>query len=372
MLIRTFEASGGRVELGVGGGITVDSVPVREWQECLHKAEPLARAAGSRLIEGLDDRPALVPRRPAFVRACSRPSSPSTAARSDWPTTSRGWRARSGSCTAGICPPTWSSGSPTWPVRRAALPRSAVRVHVIPSGTGLDVSVTSRTLGPRLETCTLALATRSAVSWRHKWADRTELQAAEELTAPALPYFLDPAGRVAETSRGNLFVQGADGVWRTPPAGDHVLPGVTRRALLDELGDRGVGGRDRARRRHRRLSEARAAVWTSSLSGVVAVSELDGRALAVDDTAVRLDPLARACGHRIGGGWDHRRRRGLIDPVAAATLLCSDQLARFRRLRHGDRRAQQRHPKISWSARMCCQRVGGPFAASSERTRHGR
>ena len=100
------------------------------------------------------------------------------------------------------------------------------------------MSVTSRPLGPRLETCTLALATRSAVSWRHKWADRTELQAAEELTAPALPYFLDPAGRVAETSRGNLFVQGADGVWRTPPAGEHVLPGVTRRALLDELGDR--------------------------------------------------------------------------------------------------------------------------------------
>ena len=114
-------------------------------------------------------------------------------------------------------------------------------MHVIPSDAGLDVSVTSRVRSDRgWQTCTLALATRSAVSWRHKWADRRELQAAEELTAPALPYFLDPAGRVAETSRGNLFVQGADGVWRTPPAGEHLLPGVTRRALLDELGDRGV------------------------------------------------------------------------------------------------------------------------------------
>ena len=89
---------------------------------------------------------------------------------------------------------------------------------------------------------------------------------------------------MAETSRGNLFVQGADGVWRTPPAGDHVLPGVTRRALLDELGDRGVavqiaplGAED--------LAAARAAVWTSSLSGVVAVSELDGLHLADDGTA---------------------------------------------------------------------------------------
>ena len=61
VLIRTFEATAGRVELGVGGGITVDSVPVREWQECLHKAEPLALAAASRLAEGLDDRAATVP-----------------------------------------------------------------------------------------------------------------------------------------------------------------------------------------------------------------------------------------------------------------------------------------------------------------------
>ena len=38
MAIRSFEVSGGRVELGVGGGITVDSVPMREWHECVHKA----------------------------------------------------------------------------------------------------------------------------------------------------------------------------------------------------------------------------------------------------------------------------------------------------------------------------------------------
>ena len=36
-----------RCELGVGGGITVDSVPIREWYECLHKAAPLV--GGGRL-----------------------------------------------------------------------------------------------------------------------------------------------------------------------------------------------------------------------------------------------------------------------------------------------------------------------------------
>ncbi|MDX3190377.1 aminodeoxychorismate synthase component I [Streptomyces sp. MN03-5084-2B] len=39
--IRTFEIAGGSIALGVGGGITADSDPEAEWQECLHKAAPL-------------------------------------------------------------------------------------------------------------------------------------------------------------------------------------------------------------------------------------------------------------------------------------------------------------------------------------------
>ncbi|MET7994982.1 aminodeoxychorismate synthase component I [Amycolatopsis sp. NPDC005232] len=39
--IRTFEISGSRISLGVGGGITADSDSAAEWQECLHKAAPL-------------------------------------------------------------------------------------------------------------------------------------------------------------------------------------------------------------------------------------------------------------------------------------------------------------------------------------------
>ena len=48
--IRTveFDADGGAV-LGVGGGITADSDPVAEWQECLHKARPSWGPQPSRL-----------------------------------------------------------------------------------------------------------------------------------------------------------------------------------------------------------------------------------------------------------------------------------------------------------------------------------
>jgi para-aminobenzoate synthetase component 1 len=41
--IRTFEITGDSIALGVGGGITADSDPEAEWQECLHKAAPLER-----------------------------------------------------------------------------------------------------------------------------------------------------------------------------------------------------------------------------------------------------------------------------------------------------------------------------------------
>ena len=197
VLIRTFEASGGRVELGVGGGITVDSVPVREWRECLHKAEPLARAAGSRLVDGMDEGPAPLPRevlaQGVFETILAQAGRPLRLA-DHLARLARSVRELYGrdlppDLVARIAEVIGTTGG--------VVARSAVRVHASPSDAGIDVSVTCRPLGPRLKTCTLALATRSAVSRRHKWADRTELQAAEELTAPALPYFLDPgaAGR---------------------------------------------------------------------------------------------------------------------------------------------------------------------------------
>jgi para-aminobenzoate synthetase component 1 len=52
--IRTveFDASG-NAALGVGGGITADSDPDREWDECLHKAAPIIGAMRARSLEHL-------------------------------------------------------------------------------------------------------------------------------------------------------------------------------------------------------------------------------------------------------------------------------------------------------------------------------
>ncbi|WP_142000920.1 aminodeoxychorismate synthase component I [Amycolatopsis cihanbeyliensis] len=46
--IRTLELHAGRLELGVGGGITADSDPAAEWRECLHKAAPLEQLLAAR------------------------------------------------------------------------------------------------------------------------------------------------------------------------------------------------------------------------------------------------------------------------------------------------------------------------------------
>jgi len=120
---------------------------------------------------------------------------------------------------------------------------------------------------------------RGGGSWRHKWADRHWLAGTE--TAAGLPLFTDAEGAVAETSRGNLAVVGRDGVLRTPPLTDDVLPSITRRRLLDAAFDHGwlveLGRLTVAEQYHGRLT-----VQLSSISGVLPVHRLDGRQLAVD------------------------------------------------------------------------------------------
>jgi branched-subunit amino acid aminotransferase/4-amino-4-deoxychorismate lyase len=100
---------------------------------------------------------------------------------------------------------------------------------------------------------------------------------------PALPYFgVDDPARdtpcAAETSRGNLFALTPAGHWVTPPLDDNVLPGVTRRAVLDLFDAMGVPS-EVAPVGVSLLRHAAGAFWTSSLSGAVVVTAVDGAAI---------------------------------------------------------------------------------------------
>jgi para-aminobenzoate synthetase / 4-amino-4-deoxychorismate lyase len=285
VIIRTFEAVGDRVELGVGGGITVDSVPIREWYECLHKASPLVTAAGARLTEELADEPD--PPDPGLVAAGVFESI----------LVVRGAVVRLAGHLARLdrsCRELFGLGLPDGLVGRIreylagtdSGERSALRITARLDRGSLALDLTSGRLPGRTTRCALLHAVRPEQAWRHKWVDRAALQRAERLTYPALPYFTQ-AGSVAETSRGNLFWRASTGQWCTSPLDEAVLPGVTRREVLDLLTERGNPVQVRPATRWD-LQQASGAFWTSSLSGAVAVDAIDSHPLP-DSTAFTVE-----------------------------------------------------------------------------------
>jgi anthranilate/para-aminobenzoate synthase component I/branched-subunit amino acid aminotransferase/4-amino-4-deoxychorismate lyase len=279
VIIRTFELHDGHLELGVGGGITVDSVPIREWNECLQKAAPLIAAAGSSLDHELvDDQ-----------------SAPDAAQLAGGVFESilvlRGKIIRLAPHLARLdrsCRELYSQGLPddlAAAARQLAAERSeesrlVIRILARPADGRLDLTLRARPLGPRPESSTLRQHSRPDHSWRHKWIERSALAEAEAATSPALPFFTSRARPydITETTRGNLFIQDRDGVWCTPPLDEQVLPGVTRREVLDLLDDQRMPARIR-RCSVDDLHQSRGAFWTSSLSGAVPITAVDGSAL---------------------------------------------------------------------------------------------
>jgi para-aminobenzoate synthetase/4-amino-4-deoxychorismate lyase len=164
--------------------------------------------------------------------------------------------------------------------RRANPIRAALRILARPAESGLDVKLDIRPLGSRPIGSALRYCERPDHSWRHKWIDRSALGDAEKAVSPDLPYFTSSgrAADVTETSRGNLFLQDRDGCWCTPPLDEQVLPGVTRREVLDLLDDQRTPARIR-RCTVDDLRQSGGAFWTSSLSGAVPITAVDGTAL---------------------------------------------------------------------------------------------
>jgi len=274
--IRTFEITGDRVELGVGGGITADSVPMQEWQECLVKAAPLLALGGAAVAE---DRPLPAP---DVVRAQDGVIETMLAVDGRIVALADHLARLQASCLELYQLPL-----------PAELPR---HLHeAVAGGTGRR-RVRLR-FGPGLRAAQIEVAPAPARdepvalhchagrrgSWRHKWADRDWLSSLERDGSWPLFTEVDPDGRelALETSRGNLAVICQAGQLRTPALGENVLPGITRRRLLDAALDRGwpvVLGPVPLDE----LRGARLVLSLSSIRGIAAVGALDGRQLAVD------------------------------------------------------------------------------------------
>jgi len=278
VIIRSFELADGRLQLGVGGGITVDSVPMREWYECLDKAAPLVAAAESTFDHEMPTKPvaadptllafgvfeSILVTRGKIIRLAAH------LARLD-----RSCRELYGH---GISDDL-ASAAYDLVQRHPNQPRLALRIVARPTEGGLDVTLDARPLGPRPVSSTLRYHLRPDCSWRHKWIERSALDVAEAAVSPDLPFFTSQ-GRadITETSRGNIFIQHQHGSWCTPPLDEHVLPGITRREVIDLLDEQRTPVAIR-RCSLRDLLQSRGAFWTSSLSGAVPIIAVDGTVL---------------------------------------------------------------------------------------------
>jgi para-aminobenzoate synthetase/4-amino-4-deoxychorismate lyase len=160
----------------------------------------------------------------------------------------------------------------------AAHRRGRLRIVARPVGDRLDVRVTVAPLTGPTGVHRLAAVARHGGSWRHKYADRRWLAAAEERVGPGrLPLFVGAAGTVLETSRGNVFLV-ESGRLVTPPATDSILPGVTRRMVLDIAFDLNIPVRIEPISMSR-MHAAAGLFSTSAISEVIHIEEVDGVAL---------------------------------------------------------------------------------------------
>lgn len=280
--IRTFEFEGRDFALGVGGGITADSVPILEWQECLVKAEPLlgltpAWPLPSALTPALSAVPDVVDiEQGIFDSLLVRDGTAIGLA--DHLT-----RLES-SCqeVLGLRLPTDLAERIQRAVADSELsgaPRLRVRTVVRPQGgTVAEPEISVLADPPGQAPISLVTTVGRTGSWRHKWNDRRYL--AQHERESQLPLFSN--GKLAyETSRSNIAIVTAAGLIATPTLTDEVLPGVTRRRFLDGALDRLVP----VEIRDVQLSEIRRARLVLSLnaSGIRPVLALDGHPLGVDD-----------------------------------------------------------------------------------------
>ena len=221
--IRTLRIDTNRASLGVGAGITAGSTPAEEWRECFHKAAPLAAAAGATVTVVERRRPPInavfetmlvingqVVEFAAHLQRLERSASqlwnlelPTTLAR-EMTTTAAAWPAARLRLDLSACADVHVRCRPTAPpVPLDQQDGIAVEFEVVPPGFG-----------------------------EHKSADRSQQERLERAHPGSVVVAIDEQSHCLEATRGNVLTFSGDRVI-TPPLDGRILPGVTRRAVLD-------------------------------------------------------------------------------------------------------------------------------------------
>jgi para-aminobenzoate synthetase/4-amino-4-deoxychorismate lyase len=287
--IRTFEIAAGHAWLDVGGGIVADSDPAAEAAEALAKAAPLLAAVGAKgpTWDAPEETSAPSPI-PAPPRLAAHPvprpeplagvfetllveDGMAVAVDEHLERLERAARevygvALPGATEALILHTALEQGGPC-----------RLRVLLDPDG---QLSLQVAPLPAPGPIALRAVSVPGGLGDR-KWRDRRLIDALEDLTEPELPLLTDLDGWVLETTRATVFAWIGDRLV-TPPLDGRILPGVTRRRLIEGTG--AVVERPLALAE---LHAARGVLVTGALRGPQLVERLDGAPLGPPDDRLR-------------------------------------------------------------------------------------
>jgi para-aminobenzoate synthetase/4-amino-4-deoxychorismate lyase len=277
----TVDRALGRSSLGVGAGITAESIPSQEWRECLDKAAPLAAAAHTRLRSAEALRP------PRTSNSIHETMLVLTGGVVDIDAHLHRLRRSIGQLWDATVPgdvrervlAVGSTGSSA-----AALRLRACRTLQGPPRVDLRLSPTLR---PLPAACQPGLRIRVARVddgvGEHK-TPNPELDALAARIGRGHILLVDRHGRCLQTQRGNLLVfRGRTLV--TPPLDGRVMPGTTRRTVLELAGTNGFDVQVREVELAE-LAEADGAAVSGSLAGIEWIRRCPGRAWTAPAPAV--------------------------------------------------------------------------------------
>jgi para-aminobenzoate synthetase/4-amino-4-deoxychorismate lyase len=217
---RTLEISGEHAWMGCGGGIVADSDPQAELEEALIRARPIAKALNA------DVRRPPSPtrlRRPTAKRWPRRPD-PSKglletiAVRDGTPVDLDRHLERLARSARAL----YEQELPR--IELPATPHGRIRILARPAAHGLQVDVEVHADLPEPQPVVLEPRRLAGGLGAHKWLDRPQHQ---DLL------IVDLDGSVLEAAWANVWISTPQGVLVTPPADGRILPGVTRRRLLE-------------------------------------------------------------------------------------------------------------------------------------------
>jgi para-aminobenzoate synthetase/4-amino-4-deoxychorismate lyase len=239
--IRTFEIGGGRIWLGVGGGIVADSEPELELAEALAKAAGPLAAIGADLSPPARTTPPPAPAViPAALRHGTRPDPElgvfETVLVQDGQPVELAHHARrltrSLATLYGSRPPADLTARACAAAATAQTPLARLRVLAEPDGS-VTISVSPADPPARAEDPPLRLLPFMLPGGlgAHKWRDRRLLEALAAQIPGTVPLLLDSDGLVLEAAHANVWIA-EQGRLLTPPADGRILPGITRANLL--------------------------------------------------------------------------------------------------------------------------------------------